>query len=63
MTQFELALHAVGPIVQAGPIFFPAEHAGTLLRLYREWVTNAPDHITTMLGLVSAPPLPVIPAA
>jgi FAD/FMN-containing dehydrogenase len=63
VTQFELALHPVGPIVQAGPIFFPAEHAGTLLRLYREWVTNAPDHITTMLGLVSAPPLPVIPAA
>ena len=28
VTQFELALHPVGPIVYAGPIFYPAERRG-----------------------------------
>src|SRR5215467_8446544 len=31
VTQFDLALHQVGPIVHAGPIFFAPEHARALL--------------------------------
>ena len=38
VTQFELALHPVGPIVYAGPIFYPADDAGALLRLFRRLV-------------------------
>src|SRR5438309_4296850 len=60
VTQFELALHPVGPIVYAGLIFFPAEHDAELMRLFREWAPNIPDDITAALNLTTAPPLPVV---
>jgi FAD/FMN-containing dehydrogenase len=63
VTQFELVLHPVGPIVCAGPIFYAAEHDGDLLRLFREWAPQAPDDVTALLNLTTAPPLPVIPEA
>jgi FAD/FMN-containing dehydrogenase len=43
VTQFELALHPVGPLVYAGPIFYPAEAARELLRAFRAWAIDAPD--------------------
>jgi FAD/FMN-containing dehydrogenase len=61
VTQFELDLHPVGPTVYAGPIFFPADDAVALLRLYREWSKDAPDDVTALMSLTSAPPLPPIP--
>jgi FAD/FMN-containing dehydrogenase len=61
VTQFEFALHPLGPIVYAGPIFFPAEHDAELLRLFRDWAPDAPEEITALLNLTTAPPLPVVP--
>src|SRR5262245_3204809 len=61
VTEFELALHAVGPTVYAGPVFYPADAAGALLRLFREWSADAPDDLTGFVSLMTAPPLPVIP--
>jgi hypothetical protein len=61
VTQFELALHPVGPIVYAGPIFYPADDAGALLRLFRDWSADTPDDVTGFVTLMTAPPLPVIP--
>jgi FAD/FMN-containing dehydrogenase len=61
VTQFEFALHPVGPILYAGLIFFSAEHDAQLMRLFREWAPGAPDEITAALNLTSAPPLPVVP--
>jgi FAD/FMN-containing dehydrogenase len=61
VTQFEFELHAVGPIVYAGPIFYPAEAAADLLRLFRDWAPEAPDDVTALVNLTTAPPLPVIP--
>jgi len=63
VTQFELQLHPVGPTVYAGPIFYPAAAAGDLLRVFREWATDAPDEVTAVINLTTAPPLPVIPEA
>ena len=63
VTQFDLKVHPVGPIVHAGPIFFPAELALPLLRLFREWAPEAPDDVTAFVNLTTAPPLPVIPEA
>src|SRR5581483_9601762 len=63
VTQLELALHPVGPIVYSGPIFFPADASRELLRVFREWAPAAPDEITALVDLTTAPPLPVIPAA
>jgi FAD/FMN-containing dehydrogenase len=61
VTSFELALHPVGPMVYAGPLFLPGDAAGDLLRFYRDWAPDQPDAITTAVSLATAPPLPVIP--
>ena len=61
VTQFEFDLHRLGPMVYAGPIFYPADAAGDLLRAFRDWAADAPDEITAVVNLTTAPPLPVIP--
>jgi FAD/FMN-containing dehydrogenase len=61
VTRFELELHPVGPMVYAGPIFYPAAAAGDLLRAFRDWAGDAPDEITALVNLTTTPPLPVIP--
>jgi FAD/FMN-containing dehydrogenase len=63
VTSFEFRLHAVGPLVTAGAIFFPVETAGALLRFYREWVEEMPDELTTVVTLATAPPAPFLPTA
>ena len=62
VTQFEFQLHPLTETVYAGPIFYPAEAAGDLLRAFRAWAGDAPDEITALVNLTTAPPLPVIPA-
>jgi len=61
VTQFEFDLHPLGPMVYAGPIFYPADAAGDLLRAFRNWAAGASDDVTTLVSLTTAPPLPVIP--
>jgi FAD/FMN-containing dehydrogenase len=61
VTQFELELHPLGPMVYAGPIFYSADADRDLLRVFRDWAATAPDEITTLVNLTTAPPLPVIP--
>ena len=61
VTQFELDLHPLGPTVYAGPIFYPADAAPDLLRALRDWAPGAPDDVTALVSLATAPPLPVIP--
>ena len=61
VTQLEYQLHPVGPIVYGGPIFFPADASAELLHRFREWAPNAPDDVTAVINLTTAPPLPVIP--
>jgi FAD/FMN-containing dehydrogenase len=62
VTQFEFELHPLGPMVYAGPIFYPASAAHELLHTFRDWAVVAPDEITGIVNLTTAPPLPVIPA-
>ena len=61
VTQFEFDLHPLGPMVYAGPIFYPAEVARDLLHAFREWAGLASDDVTGIVNLTTAPPLPVIP--
>ena len=63
VTRFEFALHEVGPLVYAGPIFYPSDADKDLLRLFREWAPGASEDITAIMNLTTAPPLPVIPEA
>ncbi|MDP8927398.1 MAG: FAD-binding oxidoreductase [Actinomycetota bacterium] len=61
VTEFEFRLNPVGPILLAGPIFWPIEQSPRLLRFYREWTTEVPDELTTIVFHRKAPPLPVVP--
>ena len=61
VTSFEYRLHPVGPIVLAGPIFHPLGDAHEVLAFYREFITTAPDELTTIFELSVAPPVPFLP--
>ena len=61
VTEFEFRLNPVGPIVVAGPVFWPMEESPTVLRFYREWIAEAPDELMTIVVHRKAPPLPFVP--
>ncbi|GAA0527993.1 FAD-binding oxidoreductase [Saccharopolyspora thermophila] len=62
VTEFEFRLHPVGPRVLAGPLIWPMERSPEVLRYYRDWITDVPDELTTVILHRKAPPLPVLPA-
>jgi len=62
VTAFEFRLNPVGPIVVAGPIFWPMEEAPRLLRFYRDWIAEAPDDLMTIVIHRKAPALPFVPS-
>lgn len=61
VTEFEFRLNPVGPIVLAGPIFWPIEESPHVLRFYREWIAEAPDELMTIVIHRKAPPVPFVP--
>jgi FAD/FMN-containing dehydrogenase len=61
VTEFEFALHKVGPEVSAGLIVFPLQQAERVLRRYRELVRAAPDELSVWAVMRHAPPLPFLP--
>jgi len=61
VTSFEYRVHPVGPTLFGGPIFYPGELAGDILRFYREWTKDVPDELTTLVSLATAPPAPFLP--
>jgi FAD/FMN-containing dehydrogenase len=61
VTSFEFALHPVGPVVTAGPVFWAADDTATVLRFYRDFVAGIPDELGTVVRLGPVPPLPAIP--
>jgi FAD/FMN-containing dehydrogenase len=62
VTEFEFRLNPVGPTVLAGPVFWPMEESPNVLRFYREWISEAPDELMTIVVHRKAPPLPFVPA-
>ena len=63
VTEFEFRLNPVGPQVLAGPVIWPMEQSAEVLRFYRDWITDVPDELTTVVVHRKAPPLPVLPRA
>lgn len=59
-TSLEYKLHPVKDIY-GGPMFFELEHAGELLRFYREFIADAPEEFGGFPAYQIAPPLPFIP--
>lgn len=60
VTSFEFRLHPLRDIY-GGPMFFELEHAGDILRFYREFIQDAPEELGLFPGFHIAPPLPFIP--
>src|SRR5215217_4236880 len=61
VTQFEFRLNPVGPTVLAGPIFWRMDEAPELLRFYRDWSSETPDEMMTILGQRRAPATEFVP--
>ena len=49
VTEFEFRLNPVGPWVLAGPVIWPMEQSAEVLRFYRDWITDVPDELTTVV--------------
>ena len=62
VTEFEFALHPVGPLVHLGLFLFSPDQGGNLFRFAREFVRDLPDECCAFLAGLSAPPEPFIPA-
>ena len=61
VTEFEFRLNPLGPVVLAGPIFWPIEDSPEVLRFYRDWIADAPDELMTIVIHRKAPPLDFVP--
>jgi FAD/FMN-containing dehydrogenase len=61
VTSFAFTAHRLGPIVLAGPIFWDMHAAHEVLRFYRDWITDVPDELTTIVNFRKAPAIPTVP--
>jgi FAD/FMN-containing dehydrogenase len=61
VTEFELRLHELGPIVLAGLTLWPLDRASDVLRGWRDYVDEAPNELSTACVIVTAPPEPFVP--
>jgi FAD/FMN-containing dehydrogenase len=61
VTEFEFALHEVGPVVQLGLFLFSPADGGDLFRFAREYVRTVPEDFGVFMGGLSAPPAPFVP--
>jgi FAD/FMN-containing dehydrogenase len=62
VTEFEFALHPVGPIVQVGLLFWGLEQGREALRLGRDICGSLPSEANVVIGALNAPPAPFVPA-
>lgn len=60
VTGMEIRLYPVTQ-VYAGNLLYPPEMAGEVIQRYRQWVSNAPDELSTGFVLMNFPPLPEVP--
>lgn len=63
VTTFEFALHEFGPDLLAGQVLYPIDRAPELLRIYRDYFTQAPDEVACFPFILRIPPIPEFPEA
>jgi FAD/FMN-containing dehydrogenase len=61
VTEFEFALHQVGPIVHLGLFLFSPDQGREMFEFAREFVKGLPDECGVFLAGLSAPPAPFVP--
>src|SRR5438105_2899562 len=54
VTAFEFGLHPMTTVL-AGKVIYPLQQAREMLRLYRDFTTDAPDELTAYASLVTTP--------
>ena len=60
VTSFEFQAHPV-KTVHAGPTFWPLEQADDVMKAYRDFILNAPEHINGFFAFLTIPPAPMFP--
>jgi FAD/FMN-containing dehydrogenase len=61
ITEFELQLHELGPIVLAGLALWPLARARDVFRAWRDIADEAPDELSTACVIIAAPPEEFVP--
>jgi FAD/FMN-containing dehydrogenase len=61
VTEFELRLHELGPIVLAGLALWPLDRAPEVLRGWRDCMDAAPDELSSAAVVLTAPPEEFVP--
>ncbi len=61
VTEFEYALHPVGPMLQLGLFMFSPDQGGDLFRFARDFVERLPDDCGVFMAGLNAPPEPFVP--
>lgn len=63
VTSFEYRLHPLGPQVWFAVLVHPLARAERVLRFYREYVSHAPDEVSSIAVCWSAPEVAAVPEA
>jgi FAD/FMN-containing dehydrogenase len=61
VTSFEFQAHPVGPMVMVGAVFYPLEDVKALMPAWSDYVTRAPDELSSLAicwSIPSEPPFP-----
>jgi FAD/FMN-containing dehydrogenase len=61
VTQFEFALHELGPIVLGGMLMYRREKAPEVFRAWRDFMRQAPDEVGSAFAMLTAPPEEFVP--
>jgi hypothetical protein len=61
VTEFELQLHKVGPLIYGGLLGCLPERATEITRFMRDYMVDAPEDLGAGIGFISAPPAPHVP--
>jgi FAD/FMN-containing dehydrogenase len=61
VTSFTFQLHDLGPEVAFAATFYPLDELGTILRRWRDYVTEAPDEVTSVVVTITFPADPHAP--
>jgi FAD/FMN-containing dehydrogenase len=61
VTEFEFALHPVGPMIHFGLISWDLDHGPVALRRLAEVTQDLPAEVNVIFGAVNAPPAPFVP--
>ena len=61
VTEFELQLHRVGPMVLGGMLLYPGPMGREVLRNYRDFLADAPDALGGGVAFITAPPADFVP--